>query len=476
MKNLPVHWSEGMFLRPHHFQAADRHWAEVVHTSARWDSHYNYGLRDIDISPEAIGNFQVEVRSCHARMRDGTLIALETNQGLDRIDLRGVFENRAKVRIFLAVPKLKLGAMNVGRPGADGRSRYLGVNQSLQDEAEGGNDQDLGFRALNVRLMHDGQETDGYELLPICQMERAGDATAAPQIDGDYFPPVLAIDAWPDLGLDIVRAIYDRIGKRVERLATQVIGRSISFATDDNVDLARLFMLHELNESYATLGTLGFCSGLHPLWAYTELCRVVGQLSIFSEKERRVPLDIPRYDHDDLARIFKYIKEKIEQLLEEIPDDKYEQRFFEGWGRGMRCRFDPRWLGSDWLWYVGVTFSGNIKESECRRMLEPGYLNWKLGSERQVDDLYEFGLEGLHLIAQERVPRPLPERNWIYYQVTRDNNAFKDVMDHETLAMRLNENLIRNFDTLKGQQKIRIQFENKQTELQFALFAVPKPS
>jgi hypothetical protein len=80
------------------------------------------------------------------------------------------------------------------------------------------------------------------------------------------------------------------------------------------------------------------------------------------------------------------------------------------------------------------------------------------------------------LIAQERVPRPLPERNWIYYQVTRDNNAFKDVMDHETLAMRLNENLIRNFDTLKGQQKIRIQFENKQTELQFALFAVPKPS
>src|SRR5688572_28048231 len=29
MKNLPVHWSEGMFLRPHHFQAADRHWAEM---------------------------------------------------------------------------------------------------------------------------------------------------------------------------------------------------------------------------------------------------------------------------------------------------------------------------------------------------------------------------------------------------------------------------------------------------------------
>jgi type VI secretion system protein ImpJ len=107
-------------------------------------------------------------------------------------------------------------------------------------------------------------------------------------------------------------------------------------------------------------------------------------------------------------------------------------------------------------------------------MLSPGYLNWKLGSERMVDDLFEFGLEGLHLVPQERTPRPLPERNWIYYQVTRDNNAFRDVMDHESLAMRLNENLILNFDKLKNQQKIRIRFENGQAELQFALFAVPK--
>ena len=33
MRNLPVHWSEGMFLRPHHFQAADRHWRELLATS-----------------------------------------------------------------------------------------------------------------------------------------------------------------------------------------------------------------------------------------------------------------------------------------------------------------------------------------------------------------------------------------------------------------------------------------------------------
>ena len=28
MRNLPVHWSEGLFLRPHHFQAMERASAE----------------------------------------------------------------------------------------------------------------------------------------------------------------------------------------------------------------------------------------------------------------------------------------------------------------------------------------------------------------------------------------------------------------------------------------------------------------
>ena len=81
MKNLPVHWSEGMFLRPHHFQAADRFWTEQLDASERWDHPYNYGVRDLELSPAAIENFQVEVTSCKARMRDGTLISIEPNAG-----------------------------------------------------------------------------------------------------------------------------------------------------------------------------------------------------------------------------------------------------------------------------------------------------------------------------------------------------------------------------------------------------------
>jgi len=56
MHNLPVHWSEGLFLRPHHFQAADRYWTEARETSEHWDHHYNYGVRKLELGEDAIAN------------------------------------------------------------------------------------------------------------------------------------------------------------------------------------------------------------------------------------------------------------------------------------------------------------------------------------------------------------------------------------------------------------------------------------
>ena len=54
---------------------------------------------------------------------------------------------------------------------------------------------------------------------------------------------MLAVDAWPPLGRDIVRAIYDIIGRKIEVLSEQVINRSISLASQEPGDLDRLFML-----------------------------------------------------------------------------------------------------------------------------------------------------------------------------------------------------------------------------------------
>ena len=64
-----VHFYEGMFMRPHHLQAVHRHAAQLLHTSSTWDQHYNWGLRAIDIEPDALANHRVVVRMLRARLR-----------------------------------------------------------------------------------------------------------------------------------------------------------------------------------------------------------------------------------------------------------------------------------------------------------------------------------------------------------------------------------------------------------------------
>jgi type VI secretion system protein ImpJ len=471
MRNLPVHWSEGLFLRPHHFQAADRYWAELLQTSEQWDQQYHYGIRTLDLSAEAIANYQLQVNSCHARMRDGTLISIEPGQELDRVDLKEAFAKEAVVRVFLAVPKLKMGGANVGPAAEVGKCRYGETVQSIQDESFGGNDQEVRLRSLNVRLLLSTQDPAGYEVLPIAQIQRAGEREAVPLLDAGYFPPMLACDAWPPLGRDIVRAIYDLIGKKIEVLAEQVTNRSITLTSQEPGDLDRLLMLSELNVAYCTLGVMAFALGVHPLTAYTELCRIVGRLSIFAA-ERRAP-EVPPYDHDDLARIFRWVRERIELLLSAIRDYEYEQRFFIGEGKGMRVTLESKWFNTEWLWFVGVA-RGNLTEKECLGLLSPGALDWKLGSARQVDALFEYGAEGLHMTPLAQSPRALPPgRDWIYYEVSRGNAAWKDVLETQTLAMRLKDTLIVNRQELEGQRKLVVSAAGKQAALQFALFAVP---
>ena len=173
MRNLPVHWSEGMFLRPHHFQAADRHWREQLATSSRWDNSYGYGLHRCEVSTEALANYQVQVTGLQCRLGDGTIFSVGDGHELDRRDLKAAFAAGNAVTVYLAIPKLVLGRPNVstGRPAEP--ARYIALETQLQDEAAGANDQDVSLMRLDGRLMLSTEDLHGYEALPIARIRRA---------------------------------------------------------------------------------------------------------------------------------------------------------------------------------------------------------------------------------------------------------------------------------------------------------------
>src|SRR5437773_716756 len=99
-----VHWHEGMFLRPHHFQTAQRHATYLAQLSDKWDLHHNWGLREIDLDLDALANARLVIRSLQARLRDGTLVAIPGDGMLDALDLKEAFEHDTQLTVYLAVP------------------------------------------------------------------------------------------------------------------------------------------------------------------------------------------------------------------------------------------------------------------------------------------------------------------------------------------------------------------------------------
>ena len=63
----PVHWYEGMFLRPQQLQAAERFRHHAAAHGDKWDCHYNWGLRSIVIDGDALANYRFVIRSLQVR-------------------------------------------------------------------------------------------------------------------------------------------------------------------------------------------------------------------------------------------------------------------------------------------------------------------------------------------------------------------------------------------------------------------------
>ncbi len=465
MANHAIHWGEGLFLRPHHFQASERGLREQILLSEDWNTAYAYGLRSIDIDEDALVNWRVVVRACHLRLHDGTHVRFPEDADLNPVELpKDTFNRQESVTVYLALPRLKLGHKNADAAGGDPNARYRIETQEIEDENQAGNSQPLEVRWPNVRLIVGDDELSGYEALPIMRLTRSDKAEAPPQIDREYIPPVLACDAWSFLQHDIIDSISSQIGGRVESETRKMFDRNISLESGHREDLQIVLQLNALNTALGYLWNLSHVKGVHPLVAYMELCRVVGMLAIF-RPERRMP-ELPRYDHDNLGPCFLAVKRWLEGT--EAPGLEPVKRLFVGAGKQTQVRLDREWLEPSWQFFIGVE-SQLSYTNVVKRLRE---LNMKVASSEKARDAMMYGKASLRIDPVPDPPRSLPGGAWTYWKVDRNIDAWQHVEDSLELAICIIEDQIDG--RIDGEEKLHIKSdEGRPVSMTFALFAMP---
>ncbi len=470
-----VHWHEGMFLLPQHLQAATRHGAHLAQLSDRWNLHYLWGLRAIELDEDALANARVVVRALKARLRDGTLVSVPEDGNLPALDLKNAFNDRVKnVRVYLGIPVPQVGRANAAPAGSADGVRYNVELQEVEDENTGQNPRAVHFRRLNLRLLLSTQDLAGYEVLPVAQITKSDRAEATPELDLAYIPPVLACDAWKPLAAGILEKITDRVGKILEQQAGQVVSRGVSLESHAQGDRLLIERLRALNEADALLNVLVFAQGVHPLTTYLELCRLVGQLSVFSRQIGPRTKRLPPYDHDDLGRCFYEVKNYLDTILDDMGPPEYQERPFIGTGLQMEVKLEPAWLEPSWQMYVGVLTT--LTAEQCVRALNPGGLDMKIASAAQADRIFTQRQAGLKVTHLPTPPRVLPAAaGLVYFQVDPHSQpeVWEAVRNELALAVRLNERRIAG--NIRGERVLKIATGGGQTAtLQFTLYVVPR--
>src|SRR4029450_13491769 len=108
MKTLaPVSWTEGMFLKPHHFQQSDLFQDARLAYHLRTLNPFYWGVATMRVDPDALENMILRVTACDAVLPDGLVISYPSDARIAERSLPADFPPAAAaLDVYLALRAL----------------------------------------------------------------------------------------------------------------------------------------------------------------------------------------------------------------------------------------------------------------------------------------------------------------------------------------------------------------------------------
>lgn len=362
---LQVHWSEGLFLQPHHLQRAEQSIAERLRGERRLSLPYAWGVSEAQLSRDELENFRLRFDRLRAVMPSGVEVNFPQDAELPVIDLRQpMARSNGSVQIKLAVPLWHNGRRNtVPDTQADSRGKYIySVNEvEAVDENTGENPQPIKIRKINARLLVGGEDESDLEVLPLLRVARAGKSDMAlPKEDLEFIPPCLVLRGSPVL-YEMVRDLSAQVEASRKELSNRLSAGAFTMDKLQLTQMEALFRLRTLNRFSGILPSMVNAPNITPFEYYLVLRELLGELTALHPA--RDLFEVPEYQHDNLHQSFhelcrrtrELLHGKVEATYEEVDfaevDGKQVARLEEGhftrpnaWFLGIQTRLDPKAL------------------------------------------------------------------------------------------------------------------------------------
>ena len=420
-----VVWSEGMFLRPQHFQQQDRYLEAFVRQSCGHLRPYDWGVVDLTLDREALALGKIAITSAKGLLPDGTPFSIPDHDPppapLD-IDI-GVRDTR----VMLALPLRRTGMADVERGDqTDTATRYRAVAREVRDNNVDttNNSAFVEIGEPRLRLILDTKDFSEHTCIGIARVvEKRPDQKVV--LDEHYLPPCLECRGAPTLN-GFVTELLGLLHQRGDALADRVVGGGTARAAA--LDLAQFMRLQAVNRFEPLFAHLAAMQGLHPEAFYQVALQLAGEMATFTDKVKRRPPAFPAYDHDDLQKTFAPLMRELRRSLSLEEVDAAIQIPLEERQYGIRVgiitdREKPLLSKANFILAIRADMAADLLRSRFPPQL-------KIGPVELIAKLINHHLPGIGVSALPVAPREIPYRSdFIYFRLDRSSEFWKQLLN-----------------------------------------------
>lgn len=420
-------WSEGMFLRPQHFQQQDRYFERYIDARCAALGPYNWGIQELKLDAELLKLGKFGITRARGVFPDGTPFDFPERDALPPVI--DIPDNTSNEMIYLCVPLKRTGSLDVYR-GTNplSQSRFRAVNEAVRNStAEDGEEIDLELGQLCMSLRRDNEELSGYAAIGVARIaEKLADHPL--KLDDSYIPPLLDCSVSPVLN-SLLTELRGLLHQRGEALAHRLVdsGRAGS------AEIADYLLLQVINRIEPLSNHLASVQGLHPQTLYTELLQMGGELSTFTTRGKRPP-EFPEYQHRNLQTCFSAALAALRQCLSTVleqtalPLELIERKY----GIHVAAITDRSLLGS-------ATFVLAAKADLPGDMLRSRFPSQvKVAPVEKIRELIGAQLPGIGLMPLPVAPRQIPyHAGFTYFELDRSGEMWRAMQNSGGFAVHL---------------------------------------
>lgn len=402
-------WTEGVTLRPQHFQQQDRYHEARLHRMATALHPYAWGLTaEAAWDEEALANNTLRAESLSLVFPDGETYEAPGSDPLpEPVELAGLPPSEHHFTFYAALPAYQSHGGNLAgvREQDKGQARFRQLELETPDLYTEALDSHIVYLAKQARLLSHLEPRAGRVSVPVLRLRRRGDGF---EIDPAFIAPSMSVAAAPALAR-LLDALMQKLQAKIDALYGAQREPSKDVVVQGG-DMSSFWLLQTISAGAASLHHHAQGYRFHPERLFQDLLGLAGGLMAFSRKVR--VKELPGYDHEQPGPVFARLDAILRDLVDTVVSSKYlaiplvqdaaRPSYFEG-------RL-PDAVDQKTMLCLGVR-----ADMPALELVSLAPARFKVGAPDDVGRLVASALPGVDLVHMPQVPAAVPIRPNTYY-------------------------------------------------------------